>query len=104
MPPKAATTVKTAMLRSINAELQLKLIMNKRKLRPRAEITIPAYEPRRVWLSCDEPHRRLGKLIVAWDDVSKEDIPHEFKVALLNAGAHMSFAHSSDVLLLAQTS
>ena len=93
MPP-AKASLATLELPRIEGTLKVKMVSERRVLRPKATLDTPEYSAS-VWLSRDAPHQHAEDILAAFEDVREDDLTTEFKAALLNAGTLAAFyAHA----------
>lgn len=86
MPP-AKASLATLELPRIEGTLTVKMVSERRVLRPKATLDTPEYSAS-VWLSRDAPHERVSNILGAFEDMREEDLTDEFKAVLLEAGTY----------------
>ena len=84
MPP-AKAALATLELPRIEGTIKVKMVSDRRVLRPKATLDTPEYSAS-VWLSRDALHQHAEDILAAFEDVREDDLTTEFKAALLNAG------------------
>ena len=75
----------TLELPRIEGTIKVKMVSDRRVLRPKATLDTPEYSAS-VWLSRDALHQHAEDILAAFEDVREDDLTTEFKAALLNAG------------------